>query len=404
MRRNSCKHPLIIGTWNVRSMNLGKLDIIKNEMERINIDILGISELKWTGIGHFESDNHIVYAGNDDSKRNGVAFMVKKNVSRSILKYNAVSDRIISIRLQGRPVNMAIIQIYAPTTRAKNEEIEDFYQLLKSEIDQTCNQDALIITGDWNAKVGNEEGSVVGKYGLGDRNNAGDRMIGFCKTNNFFIANTFFHQHKRRLYTWTSLDGTYRNQIDYICGQRQWKRSILSVRSGTDHQLLICKFKLKLKKISPQEPNYELEYIPPEFRDHLKNRFDALNISDRRPDELWNDIIHEESKRSLKRRERNKRPRWMSEETLKLALEHRAAKAKGRVDEVKELNKISKGLSRRQYYNDICKELEMENQKGRTRSAFLKLKELRKKFKPRVAKVKDSMGKILNDAGSIKRR
>ncbi|XP_064138673.1 craniofacial development protein 2-like [Loxodonta africana] len=257
MRRNSCKRPLIIGTWNVRSMNLGKLEIVKNEMERINIDILGISELKWTGIGHFELDNHLVYyAGNDNSKRNGVAFIIKKNISRSILKYNAESDRITSIRLQGRPVNKTIIQIYPPTTRAKNEEIEDFYQLLQSEIDQTCNQDALIITGDWNAKVGNkEEGSVTGKYGLGDRNNAGDRKIEFCKTNDFFIANTFFHQHKRRLYTWTSPDGTHRNQIDYICGKKRWKSSVSSVRTrpgadcGTDHQLLIFKFKLKLKKI-----------------------------------------------------------------------------------------------------------------------------------------------------------
>ncbi|XP_064145799.1 craniofacial development protein 2-like [Loxodonta africana] len=396
MRRNRYKHPLIIRTWNVRSMNLGKLEIVKNEMERININILGISELKWTGIGHFESDNLILYyTGNDNLERNGIAFIVKKNISRSILKYNAVSDRIISIHLQGRPVNMTIIQIYAPTTRAKDEEIEDFYQLLQSEIDRTCNQDASIITGNWNAKVGNKgEGSEVGKYGLGDRNNEGDRMIEFCKTNDFFITNTFFHQHKWQLYTQTSPDGTHRNQIDYICGKRRWKSSISSVRTrpgadcGTDHQLLICKFKLKLKKIreSPQESKYDLEYIPPEFRDHLKNRFDALNTSDRRPDELWNDIkdiIPEESKRSLKRQERKKRPRWMSEETLKLALERRAAKAKGRIDEVKELNRRFQrvaGEDKVKYYNDLCKELEMENQKGRTRSAFLKLKELEKKI------------------------
>ncbi|XP_064139950.1 craniofacial development protein 2-like [Loxodonta africana] len=353
MRRNSCKHPLIIGKWNVRSMNLGKLEIIKNGMESINIDILDIRELKWTGIGHFEPDNHIVYyAGNDSLKRNSVAFIVKKNVSRSILKYNAISDRIISTRLQG-PVNTTIIQIYTPTTRAKDEEIEDFYQLLRSEIDRTCNQDALIITGDWNAKVGNKEGSVVGKYVLGDRNNAADQMIEFCKANDFFIANIFFHQHKRGLYTWTSPDGTHRNQIDYICGKRRWKSSISSVRTkpgtdgGIDHQLLMCKFKLKLKKIraSPREPKYDLEYIPPEFRDDLKNRFDILNTSDRRPDELWNDIkdiIHEESKRSLKRQERKKRPRRMSEETLKLALKCRAAKAKGRIDEVKELNRFQR--------------------------------------------------------------
>ncbi|XP_049739840.1 craniofacial development protein 2-like [Elephas maximus indicus] len=384
-------------TWNVQSMDLEKLEKVKNETECININILGISKLKWTGIGHFESDNHMAHnAGNDNLKRNGVAFIIKRNISISILKYNPVSDRIISIH-QVRPVNTTIIQIYTPTTRAKDEEIEDFYQLLQSEIDQTCNQDALIITSDWNAQVGNkEEESVIGKYGLGDRNNATDQMIEFCKTNDFFIANTFFNQHKRQLCTWTLPDGTHRNQIDYIYGKRRWKSSISSVRTrpgadcGTDHQLLICKFKLKLKKIraSLQEPKYELEYIPPEFRDRLKNRCDTLNTSDRRPDELWNDIkdiIHEESKRSLKRQERKKRPRWMSEKTLKLALELGAAKAKGRIDEVKELNRRFQRASQEdkvKYYNDMCKELEMENQKGRTRLAFLKLKELKEKFKP----------------------
>ena len=113
-----------------------KIEDIKNEMECINIDVLGISGLKWTGIGHFESDNHMVcYVGNDKLKTNGVTFIVKKNISRSVLKYNAVSDRIISICLQGRPVNTNIVQIYAPTIKAKDEETEDFYQLLQSEID-----------------------------------------------------------------------------------------------------------------------------------------------------------------------------------------------------------------------------------------------------------------------------
>ncbi|XP_049754630.1 intraflagellar transport protein 43 homolog isoform X1 [Elephas maximus indicus] len=250
-------YPLIIGTWNVRSMSDGKLEVVKNEMERVGIDILGISELEWTGTGRLVSKNHMVYyAGNDKLKENGVAFIMKRSISKCLLKYNTVSDRLISIRLRGKPVNTTIIQVYAPTTNAKDEEIEEFYTMLQSEIDHTCKKDALIITGDWNAQVGSiEEGPVVGKFGLGDRNDAGDRLIEFCKTNDLFIANTFFQQHKRRLYTWTSPDGLHREQIDYFCGKTRWKCLLTSVKTkpgancGTDHRLLVCKFKVNLKKI-----------------------------------------------------------------------------------------------------------------------------------------------------------
>ncbi|XP_049735553.1 craniofacial development protein 2-like [Elephas maximus indicus] len=199
MRRNIYECPLIIEMWKVQSMNLGKLEIIKNETECKNLNILNISKLKWTAISHFESDCHIVYyAGKDNLKTNGVPFIVKKNTSTSILKYNAVSDRIIFQMSTKRPVDMIVIQIYPPPTKAKDEEIEDFYQLLQSEIDRTCNQHALIITGEWNVKVGNKvEGLVVRKCGLDDRNDARDQMIDVCKTSDFFTANTFFHQHKQ---------------------------------------------------------------------------------------------------------------------------------------------------------------------------------------------------------------
>ncbi|KAM9687584.1 craniofacial development protein 2-like [Trichechus inunguis] len=268
-------YPLVIATWNVQSMNVGKLEVVKNEMESINVDILGISELEWAGTGHFESGNHMVYySGYNTLKKNGVAFIIKKTISRSILKYNAVSDRLISIRLQGKPVNTTIIQIYAPTTNATDEEIEDFYKLLQSEIDQTCKKDALLITGDWNAKVGEkEEKPVAGKFGLGDRDEAGDRMIEFCKTNDLFIGNTFFQQHKRRLYTWASPDGLRRDQIAYLCGKIRWKCLMSSVKTrpgascGTDHRLLMCKFGLMLKKIkaNPQRPKHDPGRIPPEL-------------------------------------------------------------------------------------------------------------------------------------------
>ena len=112
------------------------------------------------------------------------------------------------------------------------------------------------IIGDWNAKLGSQETSEVpGKFGLGIWNEAGQRLIEFCKENALVIANIIFQQHKRRLYTWTSPDGQYRNQIDYILCSQRWRSSIQSAKArrgadcSSDHELLIAKFRLKLKKI-----------------------------------------------------------------------------------------------------------------------------------------------------------
>ena len=125
----------------------------------------------------------------------------------------------ISIRLQGKPFNITLIQVYAPTSNAEEAEVERFYEDLQDLLERTPKRDVLFIIGDWNAKVGTQE--TPGKFGLGMRNEAGQRLIEFCQENALVIANTLFQQHKRRLYTWTSLDGQHRNQIDYIlCSQR----------------------------------------------------------------------------------------------------------------------------------------------------------------------------------------
>ena len=112
-----CKEQYCIGTWNVRSMNQGKLEVIKQEMARGNIDLLGISELKRTGMGEFNSDDHyIYYCGQESLRRNGVAIMVNETVRNAVLGWNLKNDRMISVRLQGKPCNIIIIQVYAPTS------------------------------------------------------------------------------------------------------------------------------------------------------------------------------------------------------------------------------------------------------------------------------------------------
>ena len=127
----------------------------------------------------------------------------------------------ISVRFQGEPFNITVIQVYAPTSNAEEAEVEQFDEDLQDLLQLTPKKDVLFIVGDWDAKVGRQETpGVTGKFGLGIRNEAGQRLIEFCQEDTLVIANTLFQQHKRRLYTWTSPDGQHQNQIDYIlCSQ-----------------------------------------------------------------------------------------------------------------------------------------------------------------------------------------
>ena len=190
-------------------MNQGKLEVVKQEMARVNVDILGISKLKYTGMGEFNSDDHyIYYCGQESLQRNRVAIMVKKRVQNAVLGCNLKNDRMISIRFQSKPFNITVIQVYAPTSNAEEAEVERFYEDLQDILELTLKKDVLLIIGGWIAKVGSQETpGVTGKFGLGKQNEAGQKLIEFCQENAPVIANTLFQQHKRRLYTWTSPDG-----------------------------------------------------------------------------------------------------------------------------------------------------------------------------------------------------
>ena len=139
-------------------MNPCKLEVVKQETARVNVDILGISKLKWTGMGEFNSDDHyIYYCGHESFGRNGVAIMVNKRVQNAVLGCNLKNDRMISVRFQGKLFNIMVIQIYALTSNTEEAEVEQFYEDLKDLLELTHKKDVLFIIGDWNAKVGSQE-------------------------------------------------------------------------------------------------------------------------------------------------------------------------------------------------------------------------------------------------------
>ena len=133
-----CKEQYCIGTWNVRSMNQGKLEVVKQEMTRVNINVLGISELRWTGMGEFNSyDHYIYYCGQESLRRNGVAIIMNKRVQNAVLGCSLKNDRMITFRFQGKPFNIMVIQVYAPTSNAEETEVEQFCEDLQDLLELT---------------------------------------------------------------------------------------------------------------------------------------------------------------------------------------------------------------------------------------------------------------------------
>ena len=161
----------------------------------------------------------------------------------------------ISVCFQGKPFNIMVIQVYAPTSNAEEAEDEQFYEDLQDLLELTPKKGVLFIIGDWNAKGGSKKTlGVTGKFGLGIQNEAGQRLTEFCQENTLVTAKTLFQQHKRWHYTcWP--DGQHQNQIDDILGSQRLRSSIQSAKTrlgadcGSDHELLIAKFRFKLKKL-----------------------------------------------------------------------------------------------------------------------------------------------------------
>ena len=164
-------------------MNQGESAVVKQEMATVNIDILGISELKWTEVGEFNSDDHyICYCGQESLRRNGVAFIVNRRTQNAVLGCNLKTDRMTSVHFQGKLFNITVIQAFAPTSNAKEAEVEHFYEDLQELLELTPPKDVVFIIGDWNAKVGSQgTPGLTGNFGLGVQNESGQKLIEFCQ-------------------------------------------------------------------------------------------------------------------------------------------------------------------------------------------------------------------------------
>ena len=260
-----------IRTWNAHTLYAcGRIQELTHKLKCYCWDIIGLSEVRWTGSGETSTeDGHkIWFSGEEKKHQHGVAFIVRKEITGSVISCMPISSRLISICVSAKPHNMTIIQDYAPTTDHDDKEVEKFYELLESTIMEVPKKDIVIVQGDWNAKVGPDTyenwAGTVGRFGISETNDRGLRLLEFARSHCLTLANTL-HPHKlSQTATWHSNNGQVHNQIDFILAPQCFKSSINKAKMRTfpganissDHDLMMTTFKLKLKaKCCPKKPH-----------------------------------------------------------------------------------------------------------------------------------------------------
>ncbi|XP_061720037.1 craniofacial development protein 2-like [Cydia pomonella] len=300
-----------LASWNVRSLyRPGAVYQVKNELQRYNIGVAALQEVRWLGTGECSVDNEVVlfYCGPDNGQhRKGVGFMVSKKVMGNVIRFDAISDRLCVLRVKSKLFNISILNAYAPTELAEDIAKDEFYEQLEMVYEQIPSFDVKIVLGDFNAKVGREDIFIptIGRHSKHDiSNDNGLRLISFAASKAMVIKSTMYPHKDIFKGTWKSPDGVTINQIDHVLIDDRHKSSIQNVRAfrgadcDSDHYLLGVKVKAKIKvngkfkrHSKPQINTDSLKdkVIAEKFEFELRSRFQGLPLADN-VDEHWESI------------------------------------------------------------------------------------------------------------------
>ena len=328
------KQQMKIATWNTRTMAApGRVEQVCKEMHRYNIDIMGVCEARLKNAGKKIGPNGemILFSGNESRHERGVAIIIDKKTKGSLMEWTPVSDRVLKARFFSRHIKLTIILAYAPTNEAEDDEKESFYNQLDDVTLSVPRHDLLMVIGDFNAKVGiSNEGyeDVMGRNGIGTRNENGELFLDFCKMHGVVVGGTLFPHRDIHKVTWNSPAG-YRNQIDHIAVSRRFKLSLLDVRNkrgadvASDHELVVARVRLKLatlKKPKGRKRRYDVGKLKQsEISDALREEINRRLViqEDGSIEENWKSIkeaLNSASEYVLGFQER-KKAEWMTDST-----------------------------------------------------------------------------------------
>ena len=428
-----------IATWNVRTLNdetNSKLENLIEEINRLNIGILGVSETHWTSETPeaFDFKDHVIVHScrNDNTHRQGVAIILKKELSSHMQGYHLINQRIMMIQLYTDKCPLFIFQIYAPDSSYADEDKDQFYHTLLQEISKLPKKCHLLIMGDFNGKVGKDAWSTwpnnAGKFGIGAMNENGERLLQFCAINDLGIINTLYKQPPKRLITWTSPDAKTRNQIDFILapnGQRRLIKSCRVFNSAdifSDHSLLMFKYSINLPKKKyinrvPKKYNVDKlknEQLAANFEIKLRNAFAPLMNSSLELEELYEEFVSTTNRiteETVGYRKR-KQIKDMSNETASLCEERRVLRKrmincptdKQLKEDYKDKNRECKNAikkERKSALENEIREMEDDFQANRTHNLFKKVKELGKKPTKKHMVLKDANGNRKTETSEV---
>lgn len=410
-----------IGQWNIRTLKEpSRLSQLEREMQKYNIQILGISEMRWPGSGEMQTaeGNLLIFSGGEvNNGQRGVGLIIAGKLRNSLISWKPTSDRIITARLYTRIRKVTIIQCYAPTEAADQADKEEFYIQLSSVMNEIPRTDIKILMGDFNAKVGSDTtaSSAVGQYGLGSApNNNGERLISLCQENNMKIGGTLFPHKDIHKYTWTSPDGRTRNQIDHICISHRWKQSLLDVRTRrgadmhSDHMLVTGDIRLRLTTFRSNTNarhkrlnTHKLadEDIARELTSRLEQSLSAHPTSNLQ--EVYRQIGEEVLGTS-----KNTRKKWISDETWEKIKERKELRLKllnnntnndlrqEYEEKAKEVKKLAR-KDKRKFYSDIASEAQTAAEHNNMRTLYKNIQKLTNKGMRQSQPIRDRNGQLL---------
>ena len=337
-----------VACWNVRTLyQTGKLAQVVREFDEYRLDILGVSEARWSGSGkrRLASGHTILYSGRaDDQHTEGVAMIITSRMEKALLEWKPISPRLLKARFNSRYTKLSVIVCYAPIEDAEEEDKENFYNQLQATTEEVKTHDMLLIIGDMNARVGGDnrgrEGTI-GKHGLGVMNDNGGRLCDFCEENDLTIGGSLFQHKTIHKNTWTSPDGATKTQIDHIIINKKWKNSMRDVKVcrgadiASDHNLVVGVLSLKLRKAmrDAQRPRQldssklENDVVRKAFSIEVKNRYRVLGEEQEMTIDKMNQALKEAGEKVLGFRKK-KKEEWIQLDTWQKIDERKETKQK----------------------------------------------------------------------------
>src|SRR3989442_914724 len=368
-------------------------------MKRRGLNVLRVSEIRWKGQDDYVSEEdgvRMIYSGGEESQR-GVGIILDEKTAKRVVEVEKCSDRLFMVKVRATPVDMVIIQVYMPTTAHEDDEVEEMYEQIERIISKQKRNTIVIVMGDFNAIVGERsDEKVIGKYGLGKRNDRGEMLSSFCKKNQLVVTNTWFQQEKRRRYTWKSPGDKARYQLDYILVRQRYRNGVKCCKSWpgadvfTDHILVAMKMNIKLKTVKrgKRKQRWNIKSLKKNNIPFQRSVEDGIRTNTRIGKDVnqrWIDfkeVIIGSAKEQIGYEKKDKiRKSWITEDMTSKMDERRKWKSKNDEEGRQRYRQLNNELrteaakAKEEWWNKECAELERDS-KGRSDLAYAKVSRL----------------------------